>query len=597
MKLRRMLALVISVVVLCASFGSSLCASATITADSGQLEVLPGNTQSSSPSYSMAWLDTVIIRDDATAIAASKVIPKGEYPYSKTYDEYIREVDHFSILNTIDETTVEQGYDAVLEAMYYVVTALDMVDDENIMRSYISDYGIKLPTNTTTKDKIKVAVVYAALRYNAVYTIYNKHVEFPKGITLDAASVIILSAVTGVNLPSGINTVSGFGLLCVKNYVEEFKELPISDNPDSSEIFHWAKIITAAENDYQVPLAKYDEATQAQKDYVDYAYYASILKTIYDVDINPIYLVMADQSGEPNAVASLILRTMLDEKKIAYDKDESSEKLFKMACENGYFALEEEFYSDIFDYDIYVDKKCEKLWFTPFALADQLGGRVQDVSIMLNDKKMLPSATTYAPLDPSKKNETVSLAVTYNDGNGTKDTVRYTFNVIKTKIDKTTENNNEVLNKVQDAVNTVIPKNDKAKGYVNEIFSAIDSKIPTTNAKSDNDETAETDSSNKNILSTYPNEDTDVTKKSQSTSSGVDFEYLNDLFGQTYPTDENGNIIINKSLDSLNDDNSDESFIAKTVEVIKENPEVAIATPTSIVAVGGLLGYIFSKKR
>lgn len=593
MKIRRIFALIISVVILGTAIATPLSAFATVTADTGELQVLPGNTQSSSPSYSMAWLDNIIIRDDASAITAATVIPRAEYPYSKTYEEFIREVNHFSLLNTIDEKTVEESYDTILEVLYYMVTAVGMTDNQDIMRGFLTDYGIKLPANPTAKDNIKMSVVYAALKYNAIYVLYNKPVEFSRGLTLDAAAVVILSAVTGVNLPSGINTVSGFGVLCVKNYVEEFEQLPISKNPDNSEIFHWAKILTAASNDYEVPLVQYDLTTQAQKDYVDYAYYASILKTIYDVDINPIYLVMADQNPADDSVASLILRTMLDEKNVAYDSNSSSEKLFKLACENGYFQLDNEFYSDVFNYDIDVDKKCEKLWFTPFALADQLEGSNQYVSIMLGDKKMVHAATAYAPLDPSKPKETVALTVNYDDGKGKVDTVTYKFNVTKVTKQNTATSENETLNKIQQAVNNVIPQNNgKASEYVNEIFSSIDSKLTTSV-----DEVVNEATTKNNILSTYPQEDTNVTQK-EKTSDGIDFDYLDELFSNTYPTDENGNIITTKSLESASkDEDAGASFVEKTVAAIKENPEAAVAAPTSIIAVGGILGYIFSKKR
>lgn len=593
MKIRRIFALIISVVILGTAIATPLSAFATVTADTGELQVLPGNTQSSSPSYSMAWLDNIIIRDDASAITAATVIPRAEYPYSKTYEEFIREVNHFSLLNTIDEKTVEESYDTILEVLYYMVTAVGMTDNQDIMRGFLTDYGIKLPANPTAKDNIKMSVVYAALKYNAIYVLYNKPVEFSRGLTLDAAAVVILSAVTGVNLPSGINTVSGFGVLCVKNYVEEFEQLPISKNPDNSEIFHWAKILTAASNDYEVPLVQYDLTTQAQKDYVDYAYYASILKTIYDVDINPIYLVMADQNPADDSVASLILRTMLDEKSVAYDSNSSSEKLFKLACENGYFQLDNEFYSDVFNYDIDVDKKCEKLWFTPFALADQLEGSNQYVSIMLGDKKMVHAATAYAPLDPSKPKETVTLTVNYDDGKGKVDTVTYKFNVTKVTKQNTATSENETLNKIQQAVNNVIPQNNgKASEYVNEIFSSIDSKLTTSV-----DEVVNEATTKNNILSTYPQEDTNVTQK-EKTSDGIDFDYLDELFSNTYPTDENGNIITTKSLESASkDEDAGASFVEKTVAAIKENPEAAVAAPTSIIAVGGILGYIFSKKR
>ena len=38
------------------------------------------------------------------------------------------------------------------------------------------------------------------------------------------------------------------------------------------------------------------------------------------------------------------------------------------------------------------------------------------------------------------------------------------------------------------------------------------------------------------------------------------------------------------------------SFVQKTVQTIRENPEVAVA-PTGIIALGGLGGYIWTRRR
>ena len=69
MKIKKLLSLLAAAVILMTSVVLPFTASAIVTADSGALRVLPGNTQSSSPAYSLAWLDNIVIRDDAMAIA------------------------------------------------------------------------------------------------------------------------------------------------------------------------------------------------------------------------------------------------------------------------------------------------------------------------------------------------------------------------------------------------------------------------------------------------------------------------------------------------------------------------------------------------
>lgn len=589
MKIKKVLSLLAAVIILMTSTVFPFTCSAIVTADSGVLKVLPGNTQSSSPAYSLAWLDNVIIRDDAMAIAQARIVPKGEYPYSHTYGEFIREVENYKLLEGLNEQTVEDSYTAIVNALFYVVTACGMTIHEDGMKNYLIKKGIALPAGMKATDLTKAAVVFAAIRYDAIYVLYNKKVEFPKGTTLDGAITIILAELLGSPLPSGINTVLGFGMYNLKQYVSEFEQIPMSDNPTNSEIFHWVKIITAAQKEYQVPLTKYDEATQAQIEYVDFAYYATIFDTLYDIHISPIALADAEINGGPNETARLIVKTMLNEKNVSYDLDAPCEELFDLACQNGCFPLEEEFYSDIFEYDIYVDESCEKLWFTPFVLASQLEGENKYVSIYLGSKKMTHSSTTFTPLNPEKKREIVTMLVDYDDNNANHESVTYTFNIIK--YDKTTDSStaqNDIVANIQNQVSTVIPQgNETADRIVNEIFDAVDNQItPPTTEKTTQGETEKSDGKD-STLSTYA----DATdSKSTTMASGADFDYLNQLFNETYASDDGTYSAL------TTESQNDESVAQRAAEAVRENPEI-IAAPTSILAVGVLAGYLFNVRK
>ena len=263
---------------------------AAVTLVNGVPTQLLGNPQSSTPNYSMAWLDNVVIRDDATAVTTARLVPRASYPYSKTYAEFVEEVSQYAQINDVDETTVATAYDEAAQMLYYLVVALGMTDELPAMEAYLTEQGIALPENPQPDDTAKVAIVYAALRYNAIYALYGKEVTFAKGITLDQAEIAIMAELTNVFLPSGVDSMTGFAVQAMRTHVEEFNKVPISADPSNSEVFHWVKILTAAGNDYAVPLTPYAEATSGQKAYVDYAYYASIFTTVYDVSINPVRL-------------------------------------------------------------------------------------------------------------------------------------------------------------------------------------------------------------------------------------------------------------------------------------------------------------------
>lgn len=577
---------------------SSLTASAIVTSYGGTLAVLPGNTRSSAPVYNYGWLDNVVVRDDAMAVTSAKLKPRPtDYQGSHTCDEFVKEVEQYQVLFDLDENTYVAVYDEISKAMYYAVTAMGLTDEYDFMRRYIEKRGIRVGGNEDADEKMHIAVVYAAIRYDAVYTLYNKKVTFPEGVSVEGAMVIILAALTNTMLPSDVETFAGLSLLVLRNYVEEFKELPLSNSPDEAEIFHWVKALTASAQDYKVPIVPYNEATLAQKQYVDYAYYASIIATVYEVNVEPIYLVLAIQSAEEYSLQKFILKTMLEQKNVDYADDATVEELFSAAVENGWFALEDEFYSDIMNYEIQVAPSCKKVWFTPFTLADQLeGGSDVHLKIKLNEKTVTPASTTSVDLSGTTESENVRLAVYYDDKEGRKEHAVYNFLIVKNPAleNDAPASENDMVAQLESYVDRIIPvENEKVSEVVGEVFSNIDDKLsPSKN--------------NTDILTTYgveqttyaieAAEDEDMTVLADPTER-FDFDYLEELIDGAYATDENGNIVVTTlfDMDAYADPDEEAGVVERVTEAVKENPEIVVA-PTSLMAVGTFAGYMLSKK-
>ena len=564
------------------------------------IKVNPGNPRSDNPDYSFAWLDNIIIRYDPNSVTSAVITPKpSDYAYSETYEEFVQEVNNYSKLFALDEETVGASYREISTALFYAVTAMGFTDTQENMREYLRSYGIRLPASESFEDKATIAVVYAALKYDAVYILYEKHVDIPVGSSLDEALVMILSALTGTMLPSGVDTLTGLAVLVMKNYVTQFDQLPVSENPSAEEVFHWAKIITAAQNEYKVPLDQYDMTSKAQKEYVDYAYYASILNTLYDINVNPIYLVLAMQSKEENALQKFILETMLDEKNVSYSKEMSCKQLFDLACKNGFFDLEKEFYTDIFDYELVVPSSTQKIWFTPFCLAGQLeGSNDAYITVYLNGVQMAQNTTVSTPVDPAKATEKVELKVVYDDKANEKQEAVYTFHVVKDKAldDKREENADKgLVGEVENFIGTIVPnENIAANEKVSQVFDSIQTGISQSVSNVAGD-----------ILTTYSVSGTEnsvgITQYDIETTAAsqdgdrFDFDYLEELINGVYVTDANGNIVTTSALGTADDDAGELNVIEKVTETVKESPEV-VAVPSSLLAVFGFVGYFMSKK-
>ena len=111
-----------------------------ITVDTENMKLQPGNLQFLTSEYNMAWLNKLVIRDDATAIKEARIVPRADYPYSHTYEGYIKEVNDYAELKELDEKSAVSGYNTALEAFFYGVTAMGMTDNYDEMFNFLCNF-------------------------------------------------------------------------------------------------------------------------------------------------------------------------------------------------------------------------------------------------------------------------------------------------------------------------------------------------------------------------------------------------------------------------------------------------------------------------
>ena len=94
LKIKRLCSFLLVLLILAGLACAPFYASASVTANSGKLQILPGHPRSASPVYSKAWLDNIVIRDSASAVTVARLVPKDAYPYRLTFDEFVTEVNN-----------------------------------------------------------------------------------------------------------------------------------------------------------------------------------------------------------------------------------------------------------------------------------------------------------------------------------------------------------------------------------------------------------------------------------------------------------------------------------------------------------------------
>ena len=548
-----------------------------------QLQVSPGNTRAKNPVYNYAWLDTVIVRDDSAKINACEIVPVDDCPYCMTQDEFVSETEEYMKLFDLNVDNVSEAFFYLLKNIYYTLVALGMDEpDYDTVYNYLSSYGISLTYSDSDFTAVYAQILYSCLKDNSFYILYGKNVDIPKGITLEHAMVIYLAEALDIYLPSGITTITGLTLYVMRSVLPE-SELPISNNPTDEEAFYWAKVAVSAKNGYEVPTAAYDKISDVQSDYVDYAYFASILAVKYDVTLNPVKLCAAMTSGESYAVEYLILKTMLDESNVSYDDNASLTELFDLACKSGHFALDNEFYSDIYEYNVSVPYESEKVWLTPFALCGQLEGGNNSYFTVKIDGQDASHGTTQSVLLKTRR-QSIKIECTYNDG-VEQGTAVYILNIRKeAKQDAavTTENSG-VLGSIENAIMQALPGDSvEAAARVGEAFGIVDSAVEGI--------------ADVTVVTTYGAEKSSNAKAPYSTTSST--QTTQQKAGMTFTTyaESEKTSYSSEDIFTTYPEETSGGVFARAAAAINENP-VVVATPVSLSAIGLALGLVFYKKR
>jgi len=568
-KSKRLLCFILTSMLLISACCGSFVSLASVYYENGQAKATPGQTKTYVPleDYNYAWIDDVVVRDSSSSVTALTLVPVTESPYSHTLDQFVEECNNYTSLFNASEEVLESTFVTSLKALYYSLIASGVITETNtVMRTYNEEHGIVYPFVESELTQMYTAIVYVSLKTDLYGAILDKQIEIPRGTTVEGAIVNILSSMCNMNVPANVNSLSSFTYLFAEDYVVDEKKYPVSDEPSETEVYYWVRLAAADNAGYSVPTdVPYSAVTAEQEEYVLYAYYASILTQRYEVMVDPLLLRAALLSGEKEKkIPELVLKAMLDEVSISYEKNETTESLFEKAKTEGFFDLEAEFYTDIYNYRVYVSPENEQVWFTSYLVADQLvDGDIDCAETYINGNKVKNTSTTGVKLDNDIET-TVVIEVLYDDGERS-DKATYTF-VIEKNANAADVNGNLNID-IADPIDSVL---DSLSGAADNYMTGVE--IPTAPTTKPN---------GSNTITTYP---------VNGIGSGNKFE--------TYPTDANGNVIGNNdALTTAKQEQTTVQVLDKSLtETVKENPEY-VATPIGLLAVGASAGYIFFRRR
>lgn len=374
-----------------------------------------------------AWLSDFYIRESSTDFIKNKMVPDMSQ-YEKDEKSFRLETQGLKKLINIDISDLHSAYVEILDKAFGIVSDIVVNLEYEEMKNYLqTEWKIIYPEPEKPTDPTYTTIMYACLKYDLVYPVVGIHFTVPENTTLDRAVVLVaITILDDKEVGEDIDTLEEYAILNLKRTLVNAGYLESVDKEISDEdLLLLYKIMIAENEGYIIENKEIDTYTKEDKEYVHSAYVAALIKVQYEIALPPEQVHIALKSTNPDAIELLILTGLITSKGGVVNGNESVAELLKQASSLGCFQLDDEFYSDMFKYDVYLTYNCQEIWMTPFAYAAELGqDHVKYVNITINGETVQNARSSRIKIKEGTSDIIVELA--YDDGI-TKDNAKYHF--------------------------------------------------------------------------------------------------------------------------------------------------------------------------
>ena len=326
------------------------------------------NTQYKYEENDPSWLRQLTIKEDmlsTSGLINEEILhPVSSYPYTSDPAHFKAQVEEYIELYTLDDDSQRAAYLYLLQQVgaLGIIAEPDTTDEDKI--EWLRNQGIII-TKEDKNDPEKMLMITAlyALMKNDIYYVYTgKTLTIPEGTPLEEAIVMYLMALSGDGSELSGFVLKFFGSASIGNlddyiyytslmalytqgYVSPLEIPSITRN----EVYRRVAIMTIRTAGIAI------DAETATTEEIRHKYLAAMLGTQYSVTIDPSAFKKAlDKKTAPYYI---LQRMAYEDSKVTISATKHSyEECFKIVLQKTQrFNLEDEFYSDIFEYDIYLE--------------------------------------------------------------------------------------------------------------------------------------------------------------------------------------------------------------------------------------------------
>ncbi len=315
-----------------------------------------------------SWLRQLVIKEDmlsTSGLINEEILhPVCDYPYTTDAPHFKAQVEEYIELYTLDDESQKAAYLYLLEQIGALSIIANPETSDKSKAEWLREQGIII-TEEDEKDPDKILMInalYALMQNDFYYVIKGERLQIPKGTPLEEAVVMYLMGLSGDGSALTDFVLKYFGNASIGNledyiyytslmalytqgYVSPFEIPTIS----REEVYRRVAIMTI--NGYGIAI----DAETATTEEIRHKYLAAMMGTQYSVTIDPTAFKKA--LNQKTAPYYILQRMAYEDSKVTISSTKHSyEECFKLVLQKtNRFDLENEFYSDIFEYDIYLD--------------------------------------------------------------------------------------------------------------------------------------------------------------------------------------------------------------------------------------------------
>lgn len=430
-KTRRILAFIIVLVITISSLTTSV--SAKDFAPDIDISNPGFQTQYKYSQNDISWLRKLTIKEDmlsAGGIMTESVLhPVSDYPYNTDAPHFMAEVNECIKNYTLDENSQKAAYFYLLEQIGALTIISEPTVSDQTKADWLRQQGI-IVTEEDEKDPeraLMISALYALMRNDLYYVYKGEHLTIPKGTPLEEALVFYISSLSDQSseLSSFIKKFFGQNssltfedyiyyttlmALYTNGYVSATELLTISRD----EVYKRMAVMTI--RTYGIAI----DSEKASYEEIQKKYLTAMLGTHYKVKLDHDAIIKAQIT---QSIPFYILQCMAyQDAKITISQTKYNyNQCFNIVLKKTTrFNLEDEFYSDVHEYNVYLDHIRSEIYINPTP--------VDSTSIITINGQNLP-ASQYNKISIKNVEHQVFNIVSRYTSNGKTATSTYKLNI------------------------------------------------------------------------------------------------------------------------------------------------------------------------